>query len=293
MSEKPELRPDLAVAVALRAFARDALTEARTALLAPTKSDATAVHDFRRAMKRWRSLLRLLDPFLGQSARALRTRARDLARELAVARDAQSALDALGDIGDHALSPRVLAGLRQRIVALRHTAESTVLTPHLRARLTAAIDDAEAAVAQWPLNALTFADVAEQLTRSFRQTRRAIPRAWPEATAEQLHDLRKRVVSLRYQITLAEPLWPRYGRMWAAEAQRLRDRLGRHHDLLVLARLTAPQQPLARWRARLAPAIAHRQAEHVASARRSAARLFVEKPKVFRERLVAMWRASS
>ena len=44
---------------ALRAGARDCLVEARTATSDPARSDAEAVHDFRRAMKRWRALLRL------------------------------------------------------------------------------------------------------------------------------------------------------------------------------------------------------------------------------------------
>ena len=37
---------------------------------------------------------------------------------------------------------------------------------------------------------------------------------------------------------LIEPLWPRFGRMWTDEAERLRDRLGRCQDLEVLERLT-------------------------------------------------------
>ena len=41
------------------------------------------MHDFRRAMKRWRALLRLFEPFLGEEARRLRDEARDLARALA------------------------------------------------------------------------------------------------------------------------------------------------------------------------------------------------------------------
>ena len=62
---------------------------------------------------------------------------------------------------------------------------------------------------------------------------------------------------------LVEPLWPRLGHIRIQEAQRLRDRLGRHHDLAVLAALAGPHQPLAPWRARLAPAIAARQADHI------------------------------
>src|SRR5258706_7413727 len=69
MQEKPALRPSVAVGEALRGVARDILAEARAAIEDSTKSDADAVHDFRRAMKRWRALLRLVEPFLGEEAR--------------------------------------------------------------------------------------------------------------------------------------------------------------------------------------------------------------------------------
>ena len=72
MNDKPALRPDLAVGEPLRSFARDILAEARSAIDDRAKSDAEAVHDFRRAMKRWRALLRLLRPFLGEDGRRLR-----------------------------------------------------------------------------------------------------------------------------------------------------------------------------------------------------------------------------
>ena len=93
-------------------------------------------------------------------------------------------------------------------------------------------------------------------TRFYRAARQLIPEDWPAADAEDLHELRKRVVIHRYQMDIVEPLWPRFARMWTGEAQRLRDRLGKHQDLLMLESLTGPHQPLARWRSRLAPAIA-------------------------------------
>jgi hypothetical protein len=77
--------------------------------------------------------------------------------------------------------------------------------------------------------------------------------------------------------------------MWSGECQRLRERLGHHQDLNLLAGLTAPHQLLARWRSRLTPAIAERQAEHVAHAKRAATRLFVEKPNALRRKLATMW----
>src|SRR5437763_15303931 len=101
MNDEPSLHPDVAVDEALRSIARAILADARAAIGAPQRLAAEAVHDFRRHMKRWRALLRLLGPMLGPDGRALRDEARDLARALGGARDAQSALDALGDLAGH------------------------------------------------------------------------------------------------------------------------------------------------------------------------------------------------
>jgi CHAD domain-containing protein len=291
MDDMTALRPGLAMGETLRGFARDVLAEALAAIDDPAKSDAAAVHDFRRAMKRWRALLRLLGPFLGEDGRCLRDEARNLARGLGGARDAQSALDALADLEKHdglGLSPRSLATIRARLEAARDTAETT-LDAGLRSRLRDALDRAGAAVDAWPVERLAFDDIADRLARSYRGARRAVPADWAAATSEELHELRKRVVTHRYQMDLVAPLWRRFSRMWTGECQRLRERLGQHQDLNLLAGLTALHQPLARWRSRLAPAIAERQAEHAAGAARGAARLFVEKPKALRQKLAAMW----
>jgi hypothetical protein len=88
---------------------------------------------------------------------------------------------------------------------------------------------------------------------------------------------------------IVQSLWPRFTKMWISEAQRLRERLGQHQDLLMLQNLTAPHQPLARWRSRLTPVLSQRKTRHVAASRRLAERLFVEKPNSFRRRLEVMW----
>jgi CHAD domain-containing protein len=291
MSEKPALQPGLAVGEALRAVARDILAEARAAIEDPAHSDAVAVHEFRRSMKRWRALLRMLEPFLEDDGRRLRIEARDLARSLGGARDGQSALDALDDLAKHGLtfSARSLATMRGRIQALRQTAETAVLNADMRLRLTGTLAQADAAVERWPLHTLNFADVADRLVLGFRDGRRALPRSWSDCDPEDLHELRKRIVNHRYQMEIVAPLWPRFGRVWVAEAQRLRDRLGRHQDLTLLTRLMEPHAPLAPWRSRLTPAVAQRMRDHVAAARRIASRLFVEKPGAFRRRLDVIW----
>jgi CHAD domain-containing protein len=271
MDERTAIRPDITVGEDLRTDCRDILARARAAIEDPAQSDAEAVHDFRRAMKRWRALLRLLGAFAGEEARALRDEARDLARALAGARDPQSALDALADLvaNELALSARSVARLRSRIKDIRRAAETT-LDADMRMRLGMALAKAWSVVENWPLELAQFEDVARELARFYRGGRRRVPADWQAASVEELHELRKHVVIHRYQIEIVQPLWPRYVKMWTGEAQRLREELGKHHDLFVLASLAGPRQPLAHWRSHLAPR--HRGAKRRACAHRRAHR---------------------
>jgi len=293
MGAKPGLRPQQAVGEALREIARHILAEARAAIEDRQRVEAVAVHDFRASMKSWRAFLRLVEPHLEADDCRWRTEARDLARMLAGARDVQAALDAIADAERHTASHRLSSQswhtLAARLEAVRSSGETASLTPALRKRMSAALDRADARIERWPLDDITFSDVAESMSVSYRRARHLIPEDWRAASAHDLHELRQRVVVHRYQMEVVDPLWPRLGETWVRQAQKLRNRLGAYQDLVVLARYAEPHQPLARWRSRLQSVVAQRQTEHVAAARRIAARLFAEKPAAFRKRLEAMW----
>ena len=292
MADKPAVHPDAALAEALKAIARDTLSEARAVLTAQDKPDAVAVHDYRKAMKRWRSLLRLLQPLLGNGCcRRLRLEARDSARELSGARDAQAAIEALEDLveADIALSPRTIASMRGRLDEIRLGAEAATLTQAVRTRLIVGLENASSVVDAWSLEHLTFAELARELAKTYRRLREDAPEDWRASEPEVLHELRSRVVVHRYQMELILPLWPKFARVWVSEAQRLRDRLGAFQDLSVLLRFTVPHAPLAPWRSRLAPLILARRAAHAKAAQRIAMRLLAERPKAFRRRLEALW----
>jgi CHAD domain-containing protein len=237
--------------------------------------------------------LRLIEPFLDAEDHHWRTEARDMARLLAGARDAQAALDAVSDMEHHTASHRLSALSWETVVNkledLRSHAETASLTPSLRKKFSAALDRVEMRIERWPLDNLTFGDVAERLTEGYRRARHLIPDDWRAASAVELHELRQRVVVHRYQMEIVKPLWPRLGKSWVREAQKLRDRLGKYQDLAVLARYAEPHQPLARWRSRLQSVISQRQAQHVGTARRISGRIFAERPKAFKHRLEAMW----
>ena len=277
----------------LAAAARSIIADGRRALTDPELSAPEAVHEVRKALKRWRALLRLLGRPLGDQADQMRSEARELMRGIAGARDAQSALDALADLrkADLPLSRTSIETVRARLTERRDAAEAKAFTKTMRDRLSRYFDYATLSLERWPLKAIDFDTVTDGLTATYRRARQLLPDSWSDAEAEHLHDLRRRVVEHRHQMDLVEPLWPRLGKVWAEEAQRLRNRLGSCQDLAVLTELTAPHQLLAPWRSRLAPLIAARRGAHLKTAQRVAGRLFAEKPKAFRRRIAALWSA--
>ena len=98
MAEKPALQPKAAIGPAIRAIAQNIL--ARRGRRWPTRtSNVDAVHQFRRRMKQWRSLMRLLARFIPDATR-WRQEARDHARSLAHARDGAAALKAFDGLVD-------------------------------------------------------------------------------------------------------------------------------------------------------------------------------------------------
>ncbi len=291
MAEKSPLQPKAALGPALRAVAAGILADARQSISDPDRAHEAAVHHFRRTMKEWRALMRLLAPFIADATR-WRQEARDHARSLAQARDGAAALnafDGLLDKGNLVLSSRTSDTIRARIEALRASDERSSLTPMLRDAILAWLDVAATAVEMWPLDALDFSTLAAQLAKSYRNARSHVPDDWTAASGEELHTLRQRVVDLRYQMELVEPLWPRFSRMWIGEAERIRGRLGQRQDIEVLLRLTEPHQMLAHWRSRLTPACTERSADLAQRAACIGQRLFAERPKAFRQRIEALW----
>ena len=287
------LQAEGAFGASLTAAPRAIIADARTALADPRLSDADAVHDIRRAFKRWRALMRLLAKPIGEPAERMRTEARDLMRTLSGSRDVQAALDALADLAksDLPLSATSAKTMATRLTKLRGEAEAAQFTPQLRQRVAQYLETAARTIEQWPLADIEFDAIAEAMTRTYHRGRALVPDDWMGAASEDLHELRKRVVEHRHQMELIDALWPRLAKVWAQEAQRLRERLGACQDLTVLAGAMAPRGPLAPWRSRLQPLLEDRRRAHLTNAARLAGRLFAEKPKAFHSRIRALWSA--
>src|SRR5258708_2696574 len=185
MARKSAPHPDPA-ARALAALLRDIVASARLPLDAQGMTDAVAIHDYRKAFKRWRALLRLIGPVIGEEAEAMRVETRDLAREMATARDSQAALEALADLGEEiaTLSPRSRATIAGRLTQAGAAAEAAILTPALKLRIGDLLNRAAAAVESWPTEQFDCDAATRRPTATHRKGRACEPEDWATAPPE-------------------------------------------------------------------------------------------------------------
>jgi CHAD domain-containing protein len=226
---------------------------------------ARAVHETRKALKRLRALLVLVEDELGreQTARE-RELLRDAGQLLAGARDAEVRLTTLD--GLIAGAPRKLAHrrgvvrLRAQLAAERDASAEDALSAQTREQLLLVLRQMHARVAGWTLRgAEGITAVEPALRRRYRRGRRAIPHKvrGERHRARAFHEWRKRVKDLRYEAEILErardggaPSLPvarrrrkraktsgdaTYIRDIAKSADELGEMLGEEHDLGVLA----------------------------------------------------------
>jgi CHAD domain-containing protein len=272
-----------------------------------------AVHETRKALKRLRALLVLLEGAL-EPERLARERAvlRDAGSRLGGARDAEvmvATLDAL--MRRH---PRRL-GRRRGLVDLRAHLERERVTAAVRAfgggaedgqsanghmsehrQVTRELSALRARVRRWELPAGDLDGVVNAgLERIYRKGRAGFRRASERSPGgSALHHWRKRVKDLRYAAEVldirdglgARPQTTAAGRLakLARRADALGEQLGEEHDLALLASLACAHKPLKqhkRARRALLRAISRRRARLRERVLGAGARIYARKPRRF------------
>ncbi len=304
--------------------------ELATELLAGNgaKPDEKAVHETRKALKRLRALMRLLENELGEEGFERENAAlRDTGRRLSAARDAEvlvGTLDALRGRHPRELGARNdIATLRQGFLAEREAAAARTLgDPALLAQVLDDLHTIRGRVLAWKLREADGLSLVEPgLQRIYRQGRARYQRAahGKGDRGRALHEWRKRVKDLRHAAEILERSEPggarsapqkrkrkgkkraarvlRIGRI-AKRADDLGELLGEEHDLAVLeARVRVPgaeRAPLGRRsRKLLLKRIARRRRRLRARALRDGARLYKRRPKRFARRVEDAFEASS
>jgi hypothetical protein len=132
--------------------------------------------------------------------------------------------------------------------------------------------------------------LAGGLERGYRRGRRRLRAIRADRGDEAVHEWRKRVKDLAYQLRLLRESWPPIVGGLAGQAARLAELLGDHHDLTVLAgELDTPDR--GREAASVLELAERRQGELLDEAIPLGAALYADKPTAFERRMHAYWRA--
>jgi CHAD domain-containing protein len=283
------------------------------------------VHEARKALKRMRAVLRLLEVELGADAYDHDSAVvRDAGRRLAPARDAAVLLSTLdGLIKRHPKQLGTRGGVRRLRAQLRREREgAAALALAWAGRGGDVLDDLVGLrarmAARQPLRMSTAASLEPAVARVYgkgRKRMRLAARGDGRSNGRKLHEWRKRVKDLRYVAEMLERAAPGNGKRGghkrsagkrvransafvgrvARRADDLGELLGEEHDLDVLAERVrgdahdqrAPSTLGRGSRRALLKAIARRRRRLRKRALRGGARLYARRPKRFVRRMIA------
>ncbi len=259
---------------------------------------AEAIHEARKDVKKIRSALRLVRDALGDEVwRRENEHYRDVARKLSDFRDAEILVEALDELGERFGPPA-----RERSARLRTQLEQENRAAHDEGRVERAMSAAvaelvagRARIDELPLKGDDWELIGPGLHRSYRRGRKRLRVVEEQTTVANMHELRKRVKDLWYQLRLIRDADKHLIGQLADHAHDLSDHLGDDHDLALLRdevqrRDDSFAQPSDQRH--LLEEIDQRRGELQFAAISLGGRIYDEKPKKFTNRLAKRFRQS-
>jgi len=282
------------------AFARAAgeqLAAAETALTREVDSDPSgAVHTARKAVKKERALLRLMRGSVDGGRRRRENAAlRDAARRLSGARDADVMIETLDQLSQRyvgQLPHHEFAAIRERLQAGRSSVGSASGNGAAAAAATSELAAARERIGRWTLKRQGWRGLEPGLHQSYRRGTKAFATARSDPSDANLHEWRKRVKDLWYQLRLLAPVCGPVVRGQSKDAHALADLLGDDHDLAVLRQtLVGVSDGVPADIDAVLGLVDHRRSQLRAEAFALGDRVYAERPKAFVRRMRACWRA--
>jgi CHAD domain-containing protein len=264
------------------------------------KDPVTAVHEARKDLKKTRSVLRLVRGPLGKDRyQQENARLREASRALSGTRDATVLIDTLEALEERYGEelPRGIEDLAGELEGEQEAIQSGArdgesgLQPAAR-RASELIGETRDGIDEWSFTKSGFKVVADGLHRSYRRGHKRFADVRDDPTSENVHEWRKRVKDLWYDLRLLRDTWPPVLGEMADQAHELSDLLGDHHDLTVLSEDVDRRSGLGGEQAlAIQGVIEGRQEELLEAAVPIGERLYAEPSKMFVKRLRAYWRA--
>lgn len=264
-------------------------------LLSRKRLTGVDVHEARKQLRKARATLRLMRGILdSEEYRRSNVTLRDAARPLGLARDASVLPEALSKLTSHydaAGGAAHITALRRDLLADRARAHEQLSRTQV-GKVSSDLRALQGHIDNWHVDDKDWDILGRGLGRTYRKGRTALATAQTRAT-DDLHEWRKQVKYLRYQLHLLEPLWPGVIGELADQAHKLSDYLGDDHDLAVLEqriRQDASTSPKDAVKDDLLASLARSRTQLQDKSLILGARLYEERPRDMRHRFGEYWK---
>ena len=200
-----------------------------------------SVHEIRKSIKRIRAVLRLIRDEIGYSTYYRENIFyRDLGRRLSEVRNFNVLIDSTGllrtdlsnTIPGSEFDPLIASLEEQRNKLL----DRLVIQEEIMKAIPKKLDTAKSRIRDFPVLHDDFSAFAGGLIRIYRQGKRYKDISRQHPTSRNLHDLRKRIKYLWYQMLILYPIFPSMLQAYAEILNQIGENLGNHHDFDVLHR---------------------------------------------------------
>jgi CHAD domain-containing protein len=267
-----------------------------------------AIHESRKAIKRIRSLLRLVEGeipkrILKYEDKTLRDTGRvisEIRSAAAIAGAAGVITDLYGDLLADGTFQEMLARLGDRRDRLELRA---IEDPKLVGRIVRNLERAYHRYSGWPTDADArdiygmgirddYAAIQPGLGATYGRGRKEMVAAYRSGSSHEFHAWRKRAKYLRHQMEFLAPLWPEVVIGMAVTLDLLGEVLGEDHDLAEVVELIHQQPDLCpnpRERSLFTALASQRRAELQMAAEVLGRRIYAEKPASLQSRFSEYW----
>lgn len=195
--------------------------------------DDTRVHALRKHLKKARAVLLMVQKDI-VGFRRQDKRLRDVGRLTRELRDAEVRLQTLRQVREQTPSSQHFCQKIERQLTLE--LENFVLAfDGWETQAIPVLETARKAARKWSLKKYGWPELRRAVRRTYKCGRKALLRLHEKSTTARLHQLRRWVKRLEYQLRILRPLNPRMLSAVSRELIELGELLGRTHDMTILA----------------------------------------------------------
>lgn len=193
-----------------------------------------AVHEVRKAFKKIRACLRLVRDEIDYYSEENKW-FRDQGRLLSDIRDRTAhieAVDMLKEQYNSELYKKSFMNLRNRMLDYRKELADKVFREENKLQnIQADLEDKLQKIPGWELEIQSFDDIRPSIKRTYSRGVNGLEDSLDDGEIENLHEWRKRVKYLRYQIDVLNRIWPQVFKTMEDELHDVTDLTGNLHDL--------------------------------------------------------------